>query len=281
MTKKKISIKRVDGVTQGYHVGSGVDGLQSMDDVPKTGFVGFNTAEDSMSSLEERFLKAKEAITQVPDNPYKIALLQNVDGEMVKVYCDRVDWQNCRVHGSASLFLTKADGTRFVPNYLNPDSEKTLKEESLAVIHNNFPKWAKEYLQPLKPEGVFWYRTKHEKWDTAEFGMVHSNLYGSPGLPTYLKISGILRGDKTFNQDVEIKVRVSENGDGEINTFYAAPSEYRPPNRRGIARGMFEINTSVPKEMMNETGIKAKLKEHCDSVLNSIDEIAAIFNVEQ
>ena len=34
MSKKKINIKRVDGVVQGYHVGKGADGIQSLADVP-------------------------------------------------------------------------------------------------------------------------------------------------------------------------------------------------------------------------------------------------------
>lgn len=72
MTSRKINIKRVDGVTQGYHVGS-VDAPTSSPDV-LTGPVQVQTVQDSVSSAYEQFAKTHPASNElhISDSMVKI-----------------------------------------------------------------------------------------------------------------------------------------------------------------------------------------------------------------
>lgn len=64
MVKKKVNIKRVYGVTQGYHVGSGIDGVQSMADIPK---LNDNTLE---SEIDIDFIKERNTLFNTLLNSY-------------------------------------------------------------------------------------------------------------------------------------------------------------------------------------------------------------------
>lgn len=201
------------------------------------------------------------------DNPYRVALLQLVDGEMKKVYCDRPDWRACPQHGSASPFITSPDGTRYIPEYLRPNGAKTPREKTLAVVHNNFPDWVGDYLQPLNPENKGQFSGgagRYESWEQAEFGMIPSIVRKKIGVPTYLKISGKLRQDTRFNLDIETKVKIDDDGNAVIYTFYYSPENVKG---KGNVKSSFEISTFVPKDKINEAGMKSGVKEHYDSVL--------------
>lgn len=209
------------------------------------------------------------------DNPYRVALLQLVDGEMKKVYCDRPDWRACPQHGSASPFLTKSDGTRYIPEYLKPAGAKTPKEQTLATIHNNFPDWVGDYLQPLNDNDRTWYRNRHEPWDEGkpEFGMIHSNIQSATGLPTYLKICGKLRDDVRFDVPIETDVKIDANGNAKLYTFYASPHNVRRHGARGMASGMFEVTTPIPYSKINKEDMAEYIKEHYDTVLNKTKQL--------
>lgn len=207
------------------------------------------------------------------DNPYRVALLQLVDGGMKKVYCDRPDWRACPQHGSASPFITNPDGTRYIPEYLKPNGAKTPREKTLAEVHNNFPDWVGDYLQPLNPENKGQFSGsagRYEKWEQAEFGMIPSIVRKKLGVPTYLKISGKLREDTRFNLDIETKVKIDDDGNAVIYTFYYSPENVKG---KGNVKSSFEISTFVPKDRINETGMKAGIKEHYDSVLARSSQI--------
>ena len=200
------------------------------------------------------------------DNPYRVALLQVVDGEMVKVYCDRPDWRACPQHGSASPFITTYEGKRYIPDYLKPNGAKTPREKTLAAVHNNFPDWVGDYLQPLKPEarGLFGGGSGHyENWEQAEFGMFPSLIRKNVGVPTYLKISGKIREDSRFDEDVETRVKIDEEGNAVLHTFYSIPK-----NVQGRSRSSFDVNTVVPKDKINEAGMKAAIKEHYETIVD-------------
>lgn len=64
MVKKKVNIKRVYGVTQGYHVASSIDGVQSMADIPK---LNDNTLE---SEIDIDFIKERNTLFNTLLNSY-------------------------------------------------------------------------------------------------------------------------------------------------------------------------------------------------------------------